>query len=1083
MHRCRRSLIARLIVLGAFAVADSVALAQGITGSAVTGTVRDPDGAPVSEATVQLQNTSTGQSFSTVTDASGKYFIDNVPPGGPYVMAATAPGYETTTREAGIQLGLGQRLSVDLPLRYMGEPMEILSHADALDDHARTGASTRVKDAVITRLPLQGRNFTDLVATDPRVSGNSFAGQNNRFNNIQIDGGANNDLFGLAGNGTPGGQAGAKPLSIEAVREFVVQIAPFDVRLGNFAGGLVNAITKSGTNDFHGTLFGYFQDKSLAGYRDDPKFNGYTTGQFGLAVGGPIIKNKAHFFIATDIQQSSSAFGNSFQIGGVDPVADRQAAGFDNSVAQRFIDILSTKYGITTAGNALAPSLANPDRNLFIKVDTSALENSNLEISYNLVNAKADVLIRAPTSPSNPTATSSGRLRDGYELSNSGYGQANTTNTVRAKLATNFDGGKLSNEFLGGISFIRDSRDLPANLPLILVKATCAACPPGSGKIGAADAWLAAGGERFSQANILDQDIYQLQDNITYAYKDHRFTAGTSNEFFKFRNVFLQAAIGAWSFDSLDALAAGTPTAFQRRFGASSLQDPGTAKFNVAQLGFYLQDEWSVLRNLTVTPGIRFDVPFLSSAATNPTLANNAAFPIDTSKVPSGNVLWSPRLGFNWDVEGNSDTILRGGVGIFSGRPPYVWVSNAYSINGLSQVELTCVGASGVPAFTVDPNAQPSDCRGGTGTPPPPTNVGEVDYFDPKTKYPQNLRVALGADRRLPFGIVGTFDFLYTRDVNGWYISDDNLNDLGKNGEGREVYGTFATTGTGNNTRLATTTSRVDPVHLGPAVKVENLNGGYVTNATFQLQKQFGQTYGVTVGYTYSRSYDRISFTSSQAFSNFQFAPLDGDIYGRNVRPSAFDRPHRIVITGTANLPYGFGVGLSYSGQSGTPYTWTVAGDVNGDGVSGNDLVYVPNDSSQITLRDPTQYAALDNFIKSQDCLQNARGGFIQRGACRNPWNDFVDLRLTWTSPAWKDQRIEVQWDIFNVLNLISSSWGHYLQTAPFESATPFLSAVGYDAANKRPIYLYAPPPTITSTIYSPTASRWRMQLGARYLF
>jgi outer membrane receptor protein involved in Fe transport len=978
MHR---STIAKLVVLVALVVADSRALAQGVTGSAVTGTVRDPDGAPVPEASVQLRDPATGQIFNTVTDSSGRYFIDNVPPGGSYVLAATAPGYETTTQDSGIRLSLGQRLTVDVPLRYLGEAMEIVSHADQLDDHARTGPSTTVRDATITRLPLSGRNFINLISTDPRVNstggGPSMAGQNNRLNNIQIDGGANNDLFGLADNGTPGGTSGAKALSIEAIREFTVQIAPFDVRLGNFVGGVVNAITKSGTNDFHGTVFGYLQNKTLANqkalingdYIDDPTFLNYSSYQFGAAVGGPIIRDKAHFFIATDIQQRQSAFGSSFNMIG-DPVYDKAHAGFDTTYVDRFNSILA-KYGITNAGGYQAPDLANPDRNLFIKVTSNAIENSNLELSYNYVNARQDVLIRGPITPSIPT-----NLSSGYELSNSGYGIANTTNTGRLKLATNFMGGKLSNEFLAGVSFIRDARDLPVHAPLILVDTTQ--------KLGNRDAFLAAGAERFSQGNSLDQDIYQLQDNLSFAIDKHRFVIGTSNEYLKIRNLFLQAATGVWAFNSLDDFDAGKPAAYERRFSAApGVQEPGTARFNAKQLGFYVQDEWAVAKNLTVTPGIRFDLPILSAAVTNQAVLNSAALPIDTGRVPSGNPLWSPRIGFNWDVDGSSDTIVRGGAGVFTGRPAYVWVSNAYAINGLSQVNLRCFGATGVPAFTPDPNAQPLDCKGGTGTPLTPP-AGEIDFFDPKTKYPQNLRFALGLDRRLPFGIVGTVDLLYTQDINGWYTTDENLRVVGTSGEGRTLYGTFdPVTG-------ASTPTRLDTTNFTQAIKVSNKNGGKVYSATLQLQKQFGEIYALSVGYTYSRSYDLISFTSSQALSNFQFEPIDGDIQNRNVRPSAFDRPHKITVTGTASLPYGFGVGFTYTGASGTPYTWVVSGDANGDGLTSNDLVFVPSDPSQITLKDPTQYDALQTFINSQDCLRNARGGLIQRGACRNSWNSEI---------------------------------------------------------------------------------------------
>jgi hypothetical protein len=1069
------------MVLLALGVPTSGALAQGVTGSAVMGTVTDEGGKPLEGTSMQLVNPATGDTFTALAGSSGRYFLDNVPPGGPYVLTATAPGYQATT-EGDIQLELGQRLPLDLVMRRVSGQQEIVvvgRRLDPLADHARTGPSTTVRQSTIARLPLQGRNFTDLVSTDPRVSGNSIAGQNNRLNNIQIDGGANNDLFGLAANGTPGGQANAKPLSIEAIKEFQVQVAPFDVRLGNFTGGLVNAITKSGTNDFHGSVFGYFQNKSLTNkyalindvYREDPNFTDYNTWQFGASVGGPIVRDKAHFFIAADLQQKQSAFGSPFNISGVNSTADIRTAGFDKATADRFVGILN-KYGIGNVGDASTPSLANPDRNVFAKVTTRPLENNNLELSYNFVKARQDVLIRNPTSFVNPAASS---LRDGYELSNSGYGQANTTNTGRVKLTTYSSDGNLSNEFLAGVSIVRDARELPNQAPLIMVRA---------GTLNAAPAWIAAGAERFSQANVLDQDIYQLQDNVSFTRGDHRFVVGTSNEFLKIRNVFLQAAIGAWAFDSLDDFEGVCPTcngtprpsAYQRRFGVTSDQEPGTAKFNAGELGFYVQDEWSVLRNLTVTPGMRVDIPLLSKATTNPTVLASPTLPIDTGKVPTGNPLWSPRLGFNWDVEGTSDTIIRGGVGLFSGRPAYVWVSNAYTINGLSQVELRCSGAA-VPRFTPNPNEQPASCTGGTGVPAPP--AGEIDYFDPRTRFPQNLRVALGADRRLPFGIVGSIDLLYTRDVNGWYTTDENLNVVGTSGEGRTLYGTF------NAANGRSAPNRIDSTRLTNAIKVFNKDGGRVTSVTLQLQKQIGQLYGLSVGYTYSRSFDRISLTSSQALSNFQFAPLDGDIQSRAIRPSAFDRPHKITVTGTANLPYGFGLGLTYIGQSGLPYTWTVAGDVNGDSLPTNDLVYVPASPSDISLRDPTQYAALSAFIDSQDCLREARGGFVKRGACRNPWQNFLDLRVSWTSPKLKgDQRVEVQWDIFNVLNLLKRDWGLFDQDAQFENGPPgFLAPVAYDTAKNRPIYNFVQPARVTTTLYSPTQSRWRMQLGARYTF
>src|SRR5262249_46157587 len=271
---------------------------------------------PLDGVALQLRNPANGDTFNAVSERGGKYTIDNVAPGGPYVLTGTAEGYEPAIIPD-LVLNLGQRLPVEVTMRtQLVEEIAVVAHRDNFSDKQRTGPSTVMKSSAITEMPLQGRNFTDLMSTDPRISSSSVSGQNNRYNNIQIDGGANNDLFGLAGNGTPGGQSNAKPLSVEAIQEFNIQVAPFDVRQGMFAGGLINAVTKSGTNEFHGSLFIYEQNKSLASADQhingvstpDVNFSSYNTLQYGVTLGGPIIKDKAHFFIAADLQSKYSPF-------------------------------------------------------------------------------------------------------------------------------------------------------------------------------------------------------------------------------------------------------------------------------------------------------------------------------------------------------------------------------------------------------------------------------------------------------------------------------------------------------------------------------------------------------------------------------------------------------------------------------------------------------------------------------------------------------------------------------------------------------------------------------------------------------
>jgi outer membrane receptor protein involved in Fe transport len=1057
------------------------ASAQGVTGSAVTGTITQEGGAGIEGANIALRNTATGASFSAISRADGRYLIDNALAGGPYTLTVRAIGFEPVSR-TGLQLSLGQRLNSDFRLRPSAVELQavvVQGEPSPLSDETRTGAQTILSDNGIQHLPLLGRNFTDLIGSAPQVgggSGLSIAGQNNRYNNIQIDGGPNNDLFGLTGgNGTPGGQSRAKPISLEAVQEFQVLIAPFDVRQGNFTGGLVNAITKSGTNTLHGSLFGYYRGKDIVGYRDDPRFASFNIYQYGATLGGPIIRDRLHFFVAGDFQSSAQPFTSSFNLSG-NNATDVATTGFTTADATRFRDILINQYKYPDVGDFSAPSLKNPDRNVFAKLSGQLSANSRLEVSYNWVKASDGNLGRGATSPSLPVMsnagviTSAGRLRDGYQLSNSGYDQTNKTNTLRGKWTTNF-GRSFSNEFLAGAQWIRDARDVVAQVPLVLVRA---------GTVGSSASFLAAGTERFSTGNSLDQNVYSLSDNLSFNLGDaHRVTVGTANEFFSFNNVFFQAKNGIWAFGSLDSLAAGLPDAYQRRLpGDATLRPLGpVADFSVKQYGVFGQDQWSPNRFVTLTGGLRVDIPTFDRPVQNPALVNNTALPINTADVPTGNALWSPRLGFNIDVSGRSTSVVRGGVGYFSGRPPYVWLSNAFVGTGLEQVEVTCrrttnPATSNLPTFTLDPAAQPTACAGAGAAALPPS---EIDYFDPNFKFPQTFRVALGVDQQLPLGIVGTVDLLYSKMVNALYVTDQNIVETGINSEGRYLYGTATPAGVLVGARKTTAITN--------AVYHSNTPAGRTYQAAFQLTRRF-RGFELNAGYAYSNTKDAISLTSSQAFSNYQFAALDGSSFNRNLRTSFFDTPHKITISGTVDLPFRTSLSLFYRGFSGTPYTWNLGGDANADGVSGNDLPYIPRNASEISLVTPSQYAALDQFITSQPCLQLSRGAVLPRNSCRNPWRNFVDMRLTGLVPSIRGQNLELTLDLFNALNFIDRDWGLTKQVSFNETtSSSFLSVSGYDTQNDRPRYSFRAPTTVETIVYGANDSRWRMQFGAKYRF
>jgi hypothetical protein len=1052
-------------------------LAQGITTGSVRGHVTDESGNPVVGAVLSLVNSQTGLRYSGVTREGGAYDIENVTPGGPFTLNARAVGYRPVAH-GGIRVDLSQVVTLDLTMEQSTvelQPLTVMGEAaNPLTARSRTGPTAYVSDSMIERLPTLSRNFTDFLSTAPQANGTSVAGQNNRYNNIQIDGGVNNDLFGLGSTGTPGGQVGERPISVEAVREYQILIAPFDVRQGGFTGGLINAITKSGTNQFHGSLFFYGQNQNFArkkvglgstlfgslGSDVQTKFHEY---QYGGSLSGPIIPDRLQFFAAVDLKSRASPFSGYLQ--GNNQI---DSSAFAVTLPQADSVITWAKTNLSDPGSAGQVSNNTPDHDIFVKVNGQVTSQSQVELSFNHVKASDGSLIRS---------SSFSGYRSGYELGNSGYSINNTTQTLRLRYNAAI-GNRYTNELLLGWQKIRDLRNPGMNTPLIFVGGY------GSATTGA----ISIGAERFSQGNVLRQDNYEVTDNLTVGLGHHLVTVGTHNEFFKFYNQFFPGSYGVWYFPTVTALINGTPSHYEI---ALPLRPNGPlAQFSVNQIGFYAQDVWNVTPKLALTYGLRLDDPLLpDKPGANPTLAavpfvhvadNGSGAVADTAYANTGDfstaILWSPRVGFNYDVKGDQSTIVRGGVGVFSGRPPYVWVSNAYANSGLTQATLSCnASAANMPAFSTDINNQPQTCAGG-GAPSPPTP--SIVYFDHAFKFPQTLRVALGGDRQLSWGMVATVDLLYTRTLNQFYINDVNLAgvqsvDAGEGG--RLMYGTInAANGRATPTRV---TSQFNDV-----LRQYNASGDNSMSATVSLDKRFSNHLALNVGYTWSRTQDRMCLTSSISSSNFRFAVLQGPLDNRPLATSCFDVPSKLTATALFDIPFGFQASLTYQGSSGTPYTYVVNSDANGDGWGGNDPIYVPVDSASDPgyLSNPADWAKLNKLINSEACLRDARGTLLKRNTCRNPWTNFINARITKVFPTLHGQSFQVSLDIFNLPNLISSSWGVNRQTSSFED-NAILNLVGQQA-NGQGIY------TLTSGInfYNSIVASWnryRLLVSGKYVF
>ncbi len=1040
------SQIMKLSFIAIFLFASTKVLAQGTTTAAISGTVTDKSGSPLPAATVLVTDVPTGTDYGTTTREDGKYNLLGLKAGEPYTIKVSYVGYATQTKN-NVNLELGQNLKLNFQLSEKSVELSsvtVVGEKNAIFSPNRTGSAQNVSTKDIQSLPTIQRAFQDFAKLSPLVSGSNLqvAGRNNRYNNIQIDGTQYNDLFGLGSTGTPGGQTNTNPISLDAIQEFNVVIAPYDVRYGGFTGGGINAVTRSGSNIFKGSIYGFGRNQSLVGKagfketdKDYPDFKEY---QLGLRLGGPIVKDKLFFFANGELTGLDKPIANqSLTLG--PPNASQLADSMKNILAAKGFN--AGGYGTYTT--------QQPSKKLFLRFDYNISKNHKLTLHNNYVNADRDIL-------NNRNANN--RLAfDSYT-----YNISSKTNSLVALLHSSF-GNNISNELIAGYTTIRDRRNgIGAALPEVQVNET--------------NLTMTAGPDRYSSANELDQDILELTDNFTYLAGDHILTFGTHNEFFKFRNLFIRSFFGYYEFKDLTALQNNDPSFYQRVFSRTG--DPNqSAEFSVKQFGFYAQDEWSVIPNLKITGGVRIDIPtFPDNPAKNDSV--NKYFPgYSTTEVPSGNILFSPRVGFNYDFNNEMSTQLRGGVGIFTGRIPYVWMSNNYGNTGTLYAEVR--GSGQALGFSIDPHNQPGIGDPGTGA---PNFTSEIDLVDPDFKMPQILRLNAAVDHQLPFSFVGTVEFLYSKSINDLIYEKLNIKNYNNPStlpsDGRPVYG--GTNGYGN---------------FYDVLLLKNTSKGYQYNFTVQVQRNVFEGISANLGYTYGRAFDQNSVLSSQARSQMRYNPISGDPNDPPLTTSTFEVRNRIYTSLTyihsffENAPTT--ISLYYNGQSGQPFSYIVQGDLNNDGFDQNDLFYIPKNKNDILLGDvqngqyvpasQSQYDALSSFIENNDYLKNHRGQIAERNGANNPWRDILDLRIAQEIPDFMNiGHFRVTLDILNVLNLLNSDWGwdEYIF-----STYSIVNLRGTDPATGKPVYSFGAPKNNTPFTADDLNSRWAMQLGVRYTF
>lgn len=1124
MHRFR-PLIGALAALAVLAVSPLAARAQGVTTGGLTGTVTDSEGKPIEAAQIILRNPLTGYTVNATTRASGLYVIQGIEPNPSYTMNVRAIGYGAITRD-GIVVSLGQTRRENYQLAKQATQLtEVTVTATAYDNVIntnKTGASTTISDSALRRLPTLNRNFADFVAAVPQVSTTtgflSGGGVNLRQNSIQIDGAQAGDAFGLGTTGQAGASAGAKSIPLDAVKEYQVLLSPFDVRQGSFGGLLINAVTKTGTNDFHGGAYVYTRNQDLT--RKQTYLTDFSQQQYGASLGGRIIRDKLFFFVNGEVQALQTPATGAY-FGGSGPTRPYVSQDQINQLAT----VLSTQYGITDIGEGERVDKKNPNTNVFARVDANLPWGTRLVLRHNYASADNRVFSRSLSTVSAPI----------FNLTSNGYDLSNKSNSSVVELLTSASNG-MYNEFLANYTTIKDFRTVPVRYPQITVRGFARTDTAGTASIQ-------FGTDASSQGNSLDQRTIEFTDNLTIPISTHSFTVGGKLLMYRSINLFAQNSIGNWQFASLDALKAGTATQYQ--FSAPAPTDPygGLATINGKTWTGYVSDTWQATPNLSMSLGVRVDKPTFDDVPPY-NISVDTVYGRKTNVVAS-NAQISPRFGFNWDVTGDKHNQLRGGVGSFSGPTPFVYISNVFGNSGLSGYgSITCNNAAinATNASTISPvfsqqniATPPAACLNGTrpngsvaqgAAISGPAAGAAVNTIDPEFKNPKYLKASLGFDHRFSNGFVATLEGLYTRSQNNAFYQNlalnytalDTIQDQSKRRDvnGRMLFGTLAANGATPLTKGSRT----------QVLDVTNASGDYTYNITAQLQKSFTTNFDASLAYTYQQSRDVVSITSSTAGSNYRFQrDVAGDIRDKKLGVSKYDQPHRIVANGSYRFKTFTDIAVIYSGNSGAPFDFTYGnagsssagplGDINGDGQTANDLMYIPknatdpneilftgyNSTVPATLKAAQdQAAAFEKFIGDNDCLNSQRGTIMGRNSCRNPWINRVDISVSQSLGKLggsRFQNVQVRLDVVNFTNLLNKNWGEQAFSdqnstcGQICSATVALIHTGNALPTGTPangssnlargIFTFSPSYKIYNS--DNASSNYRMQLSARYSF
>lgn len=1085
----------RLLIAALMFVMAATVNAQ-ITTSSITGKVIDNNKESVIGATVKVVHEPSGTSYGAVTNVDGRYTIQGMRVGGPYKVTVTYIGYKTQEVN-GISLQLGETYNLNVNMsedtQQLGEVV-VLGSASKFSAE-KTGATTNISNAQMMSLPTVSRSIEDIARISPYANGMGFAGGDGRSTNFTIDGANLNNNFGLT-DGLPGG---GTPISMDALDEVQVVVAPFDVRQTNFIGGGINAVTKSGTNTFKGTAYIYYNNENMHGNRVDntdlSERGTNRTTTYGFTLGGPIIKDKLFFFANAEYSLVPSV-ANRWRASS-DGVADASNYISRTTIAdmQTVKDYMMEKYGYDTGSYTDYP--ADEDNlKLLGRIDWNINDNHHLAVRYNYTKNTSWFSTNGNSSNTGYRLRNMDRLSQySMAFANSMYSMENKVASISADLNSHI--GNISNQLLFTYSNIDDARGSDSDVfPFIDIMAGYSTATDGT-VTQTLEPYMSLGYELFTYNNRVQNKITTVTDNFTYYAGAHKITAGISFEHQLANNSYMRNGTGYYRYRSLDDFLSGAaPETVALAYGYNGDTNPA-AQVQFNQYGLYVQDEWNVTDNFKLTGGIRFD----NIAFDNDDLMrNNAIYEldfggkhIDTGSWPNSNVQISPRIGFSWDVFGDKSLKVRGGTGLFAGRLPLVFFTNMPSNSGMIQNLVTAVTtySSGVVASRdsrldnfaggivtdVDKIREllgaPYSITSDEGTVP-----SSIAGIDSDFKMPQVWKSSIAVDYQIPvtFPFSVTAEFTYTKKINDVMLTNYNIKDPDE---------TWSRLNNGGDNRYIYPSNFTYYSNVSDACVLTNTHKGYGWTFNVTANAEPIKNLNIMAAYTHTVMKEVSGMPGSNATSAWSG---NYSVNGPNfatVQNSEYVIPDRII----ASVSYKYGkdhYSLFYTGYSPAGYSFIYNGDINGDGQS-YDLMYIPKDDSEINFTDESDRELFWNFVNQDSYLKNHKGEYAEAYSARAPFVHRFDFRWTHdfdVKVGKTNHKLQLIADVMNIGNLFNSGWGveknmsscfsgQFLTVDKVENGVPYFSMrkSNGQAATK------------TWEFNSNYDQCWKFQIGVKYYF